>query len=114
MTNTAEYHDDGTRVRTLKESASRKGDFAEYYAVTWLWDNGYEVFVNAGCNGPIDMIAFKDGKTIFIDVKTQKFDGRRRVKAVTNGRTEEQKNLGVVLLAFNPDTRKLKWVEHKQ
>jgi Holliday junction resolvase-like predicted endonuclease len=112
MTNTAEYHDDGTRVRNLKESASRKGDFAEFYAVTWLWDNGYEVFVNAGCNGPIDMIAFKDGETIFIDVKTQRFDGRRKVKTISNARTKEQENLGVVLLAFNPDTRKLKWVEH--
>ena len=22
-------------------SPSRSGDFAEYYAVTWLWDQGY-------------------------------------------------------------------------
>jgi hypothetical protein len=27
---------------------SRKGDIAEFYAVTWLWDNGYEVFRNCG------------------------------------------------------------------
>ena len=27
-------------------NSNRKGDFAEYYAVTWLWDNGYEVFKN--------------------------------------------------------------------
>ena len=32
-------------MKHIKEkSASRKGDLAEYYAVTWLWDNGYEVF----------------------------------------------------------------------
>ena len=42
---------------------SRKGDLAEYYAVTWLWDNGYEVFQNSGCTGPIDMIAMKEGQT---------------------------------------------------
>ena len=35
--------------------SSRKGDLAEYYAVTWLWDNGYEVFRNTGCTGPIDL-----------------------------------------------------------
>ena len=29
---------------TSKNDSSRKGDMAEYYAVTWLWDNGYEVF----------------------------------------------------------------------
>ncbi len=34
-------------MKHIKEkSASRKGDLAEYYAVTWLWDNGYEVFKN--------------------------------------------------------------------
>jgi hypothetical protein len=27
---------------------NRIGDIAEFYAVTWLWDNGYEVFVNSG------------------------------------------------------------------
>ena len=43
-------------MRPIKDS-NRKGDFAEYYAVTWLWDNGYEVFQNSGCTGPIDMIA---------------------------------------------------------
>ena len=44
------------------KDSNRKGDFAEYYAVTWLWDNGYEVFQNSGCTGPIDIIAMdKDG-----------------------------------------------------
>ena len=28
------------------KSLSRKGDFAEYYAITWLWDKGWEVFKN--------------------------------------------------------------------
>ena len=50
--------------------SSRKGDLAEYYAFTWLWDNGYEFFRNTCCTGPIDMIAMKDGETIFVDVKT--------------------------------------------
>ena len=53
---------------------NRKGDLAEYYAVTWLWDNGYEVFQNSGCTGPIDMIAMKDGDTTFVDVKTMSRD----------------------------------------
>ena len=50
---------------------NRKGDLAEYYAVTWLWDQGYEVFQNSGCTGPIDMIAMtKQGDVTLIDVKT--------------------------------------------
>ena len=52
-------------------NTNRKGDFAEYYAVTWLWDHGYEVFQNSGCTGPIDMIAMnKKGEMVLIDVKT--------------------------------------------
>ena len=51
--------------------SSRKGDMAEYYAVTWLWDNGYEVFRNCGCTGSVDLIA-RDlkGNIKLIDVKT--------------------------------------------
>ena len=85
---------------------NRKGDMAEYYAVTWLWDNGYEVFKNCGCSGPADLIATKDGKTKLIDVKTK--SGRSgRV------RSDKQKELGVVLLNYNPNTRKLNFVRHK-
>jgi Holliday junction resolvase len=97
--------------------SSRKGDLAEYYAVTWLWDNGYEVFRNTGCTGPIDMIAMKDGETIFIDVKTaQPQQHKKTGNKVTKcqSRNEEQKRLGVQLLQFNPVTRQLAWINHRQ
>lgn len=95
--------------------SSRKGDFAEFYAVTWLWDNGYEVFLNAGCTGPIDMIAYKDGKTILVDVKTTSVDHREGYPyRIGRARTPLQKELGVVFLAFNPDNRKLAWVNHHE
>lgn len=98
------------------KNSSRKGDLAEFYAVTWLWDNGYEVFLNAGCTGPIDMIAFKDGKTILIDVKTVILDPRspNAIKSKNSSRTAVQKELGVVILNFDADTRKLRWVDHRQ
>ena len=98
------------------KNSSRKGDLAELYAVTWLWDNGYEVFLNAGCTGPIDMIAFKDGKTILIDVKTVILDPRfpNAIKSKNSSRTAVQKELGVVILNFDSDTRKLRWVDHRQ
>ena len=61
-------------MKRTKDS-NRKGDFAEYYAVTWLWDSGYEVFQNSGCTGPVDMIAMdKKGKILLIDVKTAQPD----------------------------------------
>ena len=107
--------EDGTREIPISESTQRKGDFAEYYAVTWLWDNGYEVFPNAGRSGPIDMVAFKDGGITLIDVKTLYKDRREsRSLSVTSTRTQEQKNLGVVFLGFAPETRKLKWINHHE
>tara|TARA_R100000329_G_scaffold147617_1_gene135432 strand:+ start:683 stop:1033 length:351 start_codon:yes stop_codon:yes gene_type:complete len=98
-------------------SPSRVGDISEYYAVTWLWDNGYEVFLNAGSSGPVDMIAMdKDGNTILIDVKTMQKDYRTTNNIYTQRkqRTEIQKDLGVKIVSFNPKTRKLNFVNHKE
>ena len=44
-------------MKRTRHCDSRKGDMAEFYAVTWLWDNGYEVFKNCGCTGLADLIA---------------------------------------------------------
>tara|TARA_R100000234_G_C4987993_1_gene174197 strand:+ start:543 stop:839 length:297 start_codon:yes stop_codon:yes gene_type:complete len=90
-----------------KLTESRKGDLAEFYAVTWLWDQGYEVFKNAASQGPIDIIAFKNGKTFLIDVKTIKISGSGAK------RTKLQKELGVILISFDRQTRKLAWVNHQ-
>ena len=91
---------------------SRKGDFAEFYAVTWLWDQGYEVFLNAGCTGPIDLVAFKEGETVLVDVKTKIL-----TKAGERGghrKKQRQKDLGVVFLEFDPKTRDFHWVGHRK
>lgn len=104
------------------ESSSRKGDLAEYYAVTWLWDNGYEVFQNAGCSGPVDMIAMDSkGEIILIDVKTAQLkDPKLNDPSYTNGvksnggRTEHQIKLGVQFLLFNPSNRELRFVKHEK
>jgi len=94
---------------------SRTGDIAEYYAVTWLWDQGYEVFRNCGCSGPIDIVAVgPDGNTILIDVKTaNKSIGGNQTRSAYASRNVLQKQLGVVVLQFNPDTRQLKFTEHR-
>jgi len=101
-------------VKHIKDS-NRKGDFAEYYAVTWLWDNGYEVFQNSGCTGPIDMIAMDDkGDTILIDVKTVHIGpNEKHHRGCKKTRTKLQEKLGVKLLGFHPETRELKFIEHK-
>jgi len=95
-----------------KFSPSRIGDMSEYYSVTWLWDQGYEVFKNAGSSGMVDMIAWEPetNEIILIDVKTTRGTITLPKPA---GRTGKQKNNGVRLLEYNADTRHLKFTRHK-
>ena len=98
-----------------KELCSRRiGDIAEHYAITWLWDNGYEVFINPGANGPIDLIAYKNGDCTLIDVKSLCQDKRDFSWSNAGTRTARQKEMGVVLLGFHPKTRKLRWIKHRE
>tara|TARA_R110002020_G_scaffold348301_1_gene561914 strand:- start:5422 stop:5733 length:312 start_codon:yes stop_codon:yes gene_type:complete len=97
------------------DSPNRTGDIAEHYAVTWLWDNGYEVFKNCGCTGPIDIIAKDDkGNLLLLDVKTLSIDNRTCSYVIKNNRTKKQIKLGVQLVGFNPETRKLHFVKHRK
>jgi Holliday junction resolvase len=90
-----------------KTDPNRTGDLAEHYAITWLWDKGYQVFKNCGCTGPIDLIAIdEEGNIKKIDVKSYK-DGR------LSARTPLQKAMGVVYLHYNSLTRKLRFVKHR-
>ena len=99
---------------TKEHSTNRKGDMAEFYAVTWLWDNGYEVFKNCGCDGFIDLIVRDPkGNIKLIDVKTARRDYRTKDSYTSRTtRTKKQIKADVQYLLFLPDTRKLRWVEH--
>jgi Holliday junction resolvase-like predicted endonuclease len=88
---------------------SRLGDIAEHYVVTWLWDEGYEVFTNAGCTGLVDMIALKNGVPVFVDVKARNTDSDSGYR-----RSDDQKKLRVQIVEFNGKTRKCRWVEHQE
>jgi len=93
-----------------KFTPSRIGDMSEYYSVTWLWDQGYEVFKNAGSSGMVDMVAWNpdSGELLLIDVKTSR--GKR---TPSTGRTEKQKDNGIRILGYNADTRHLKFMRHR-
>ena len=81
-----------------------KGDIAEHYAITWLWDEGFQVFKNAGCTGMVDLIAMKDGEIFLFDVKM----GR------PSSRTPEQKAMGVQFILFDAKTRGLRLMNHRK
>ena len=88
---------------------NRLGDLAELYTLTWLWDEGYEVFHNAGCTGPVDIVALKDGEVHLFDVKHNSSKKANNAR----GRTPLQKKMGVKYIMFNPKTRKLRIVKHR-
>ena len=74
-----------------EHGSSRLGDIAEHYAITYLWDKGYNVFKNSGCTGPVDLIAIdKKGKPLYIDVKTVR---KERTHWSGSKRTNEQKKM---------------------
>jgi len=102
----------GRKLTNDEMSTHRKGDFAEMYAVTWLWDQGYEAFKNYGSDGIVDMIAWDQyqNKIILIDVKT--FQPTNPVYG-GRSRTDQQKELNVRQVGFDPVTRKAWWVEHR-
>jgi len=89
--------------------SSRTGDIAEHYVITWLWDNGYEVFINAGCTGPVDIIALdKVTQHVYlIDVKSSSLGSKSGYY-----RSHEQKELGVRIVEFNTETRKCRFINH--
>lgn len=89
-------------------SPSRRGDIAELYAITWLWDNGYEVFHNTGCTGSVDMVGMKDGVIRLFDVKM------KQPNQSIKGRSQAQKDLGVEFIMFNPIDRSLRIMKHRR
>ena len=78
------------------------------YAITWLWDEGFEVFYNAGSSGAVDVIGIKDGEVYLFDVK---MEGK---KTNLPSRTATQTKLGVQFIKFDPTTRKLSLVKHRK
>ena len=88
---------------------NRMGDLAEHYAITWLWDNGWEVFKNCGCTGPIDLIGMDPNKNLtLIDVKKEAEHSN-----MSSNRSQEQKDLGVQFLLFNESNRSLRFMAHR-
>jgi hypothetical protein len=61
-----------------------RGSHSELVACSWLLSEGYEVFRNVSQHGYADLIALKDGRTFFFDVKTYlvpEFRTRQKISA---------------------------------
>ena len=90
-------------------SAKRKGDINEINVCSLLLKDGYEVFKNICCTGPVDLILMKDNKITLVDVKSvNQLKGREKIWII-NKLTPIQKKLGVILLGVHEG--KLYWEE---
>ena len=87
-----------------KVSSNRKGDLTEHKAIVWLLDQGYEVFRNVSCVGPVDIIVMskETGKVLKIDVKTIG-NWRSHPPPFEKFTTSFQKKLEVVPLLYCQD-----------
>ena len=94
---------------------NRSGDISEHKAVVWLLKQGYEVFRNECCSGPIDIIAFniETQEVLKIDVKTCnsyiKKDGTR-TRSLPKIK-QKHRELGIRLLAVDRITNTFTFID---
>ena len=92
-----------------KSNTARVGDLLEIQAVAWLIDQGYEVFRNDCCTGPVDIIALdvETNEVLKIDVKTTGVCSDQK-RLLLPKLTDLQVQLGVKVLTLNKITNE--WV----
>ena len=88
---------------------SRLGDIAEHVVIIEALRRGADVFKNVGCTGKTDIIIAKDGQTLHIDVKTERWDVRscRYLSAGVRNATENR-------VLVNPETWAVRWPKGKE
>ena len=88
---------------------SRLGDIAEHVVITEALRRGAEVFKNVGCTGKTDIILSKDGQTLHVDVKTEKWNHKYQ-QFVSRGICGAEQHRALV----NPETWRVRWPKGKE
>src|SRR3990167_2661208 len=94
----------------IELSSSKKGARSELIACIWLINSGYEVFRGVHSDGFADIVAYRTGNFILIDVKTLSINNNRipyHQPLKTN-----QIEKGVRLLTVHPVTGKCTLYDH--
>lgn len=79
-----------------------KGARSELIAITWLLSSGYEVFRNISQHGLADIVVWKDGKIIFLDVKSSSC-GKEGSPYVGTRLSEDQIKNGILPIYVRAD-----------
>ena len=99
----------------IEFSHNRSGDISEHKAVVWLLKQGYEVFRNECCSGPIDIIAYnvETQEILKIDVKTCSSYTKKEGTQVTHFPRikQKQRELGIILLAVDRVTNTFTFID---
>ncbi len=87
-----------------------KGIAAHLEAMLKLLDDDHLLFENIQGQGPIDIITVNKhtGVVTFYDAKSDRDRAHKK-----RPQSQIQKKLGVKILGFNPDTRELHFIGHK-
>ena len=95
---------------TLEICAKRRGDMSEIKAVSFLLDNGFDVFRNLSSTGPVDIIMLDtiNKKVILVDVKTQSPAKTTKIQYIPN-KTKIQQKLDVQFLFYDKNTDTFTW-----
>lgn len=79
-----------------------KGCIGELIAISWLLEQGYDVFENVSTHGEADLVAIKNGVITLIDVKGSSDDeGKKKGGQLT----PKQKSMNVRCLLVNITTK---------
>lgn len=94
-------------MKQVKHSPSRVGDISEMDICLRFMRDGWEVFRNVGSSGPIDLVVVNttSGNVMLLDSKTPTVNHRKDgITTIQAGKlTDEQKNMGVKLIAAYQD-----------
>ena len=109
---TSEYQSQQTQIQekpglTLTNK-SRLGDIAEHVVITEALRRGAEVFKNVGCTGKTDIILSRNGQTLHVDVKTEKWSHIQQ-QFKSPGLAGAEKHRALV----NPETWNVRWPKGK-
>ena len=88
-----------------KRKSERLGLWGERISSEYLIKNGYKIVAKRYKNkqGEIDLIAEKDDKIFFFEIKTRsKFDGNEFYKVINNNQIERIYNAAEVFLSESP------------
>jgi Holliday junction resolvase-like predicted endonuclease len=92
-------------------SKAHTGACGELYVTQYFLEQGYEVFRNVAATGPVDLVVYKDGKLVMIDVKSTTTAYTRTDGSIMLNVKVCRRDDGVWQIGYNHQTKELHFPE---